>query len=328
MLRPVTTGTASQSAVGGGEFFGGRDGVAVELGGELGLAVVAAAVEDGDGDAVFDEGGEEDFVAALDVFQGKVHLAEAVVAVVVGAGDPDDEVGGEGVERGGEGAEELFEIHFALDVADGFHVEGAADLVGGVVFADVDGVGEDAGVAGEDGSGAVALVGVGIDDHDFDVGLLVLEVADGDGDVVEDAVALAVLAEGVVGAAGEADADALSEGGVAGEAGGLDLGGAAAEEAGGGGQAEEDLFFAVKHAGLDFVDVFRLMDALEEVDRGGLDLDDFLGAEDAALQEHVLGDAEFVHGEGVSRRQFQLQFLRVKAAHPAGDGTVERAAFQ
>lgn len=95
----------------------------MEFGGELGLAVVAAAVEDGDGDAVADEGAEEDFVAALDVFEGEVHLAEAVVAVVVRAGDPDDEVRGEGIESAGEGGEELFEVHFTFDVADGLDVE-------------------------------------------------------------------------------------------------------------------------------------------------------------------------------------------------------------
>ena len=92
-----------ESAIFGREAFCGGDGVAVEFGGELGLAVVAAAVEDGDGDAVADEGAEEDFVAALDVFEGEVHLAEAVVAVVVRAGDPDDEVRGEGIESAGEG---------------------------------------------------------------------------------------------------------------------------------------------------------------------------------------------------------------------------------
>jgi hypothetical protein len=85
--------------------------------------------------------------------------------------------------------------------------------------------------------GAVALAGVGIDDHDFDVGLLVLEVADGDGDVIENGVRFAVFVERVVGAAGEADADAFRQGGVTGEAGGLDLGEAALVKFAGDGQA-------------------------------------------------------------------------------------------
>jgi hypothetical protein len=287
----------------------------VELGGELRLAVVAAAVEDGDGDAVFDESAEEDFVAALDFLEGKVHLAEAVVAVVVGAGDPDDEVWGEFVKGVSEGFEKLLEVHFAFDVADGFDIEGAVDLFRGVVFPDVDGVGENAWVIAEEGGAAVALVGVGIDDHDFDVGLFVLEVADGDGDVVEDAVALAVFAEGVVCAASEADADAFGEGGVAGEAGGFDFGGGAGEKVAGGGEAEDELFFAVEGGGLDFLDVGAVVDAEDVVEIGGLDLDDFLRAEDFFREEHVLGDAEFIHRERVSCGELELEGLGVEAAH-------------
>lgn len=64
-----TAGKKSQSkpAELRGQTLGGGDGVAVELGGEIGLAVVAAAVEHGHRDAVFDEGAEQDFVAPLDV---------------------------------------------------------------------------------------------------------------------------------------------------------------------------------------------------------------------------------------------------------------------
>jgi hypothetical protein len=127
-------------------------------------------------------------------------------------------------------------------------------------------------------------VGVGIDDHDLNVRLFVLQIADGDGDIVEDAIALAMAAECMVGATGEADADAFDECGVAGEAGGLHLGGAAGVEFRRGGQAEQDLFFAAELAGLDFTDVIGLVDALEEVRGRAADLDDLLRPEDAALQ--------------------------------------------
>ena len=152
-------------------------------------------------------------------------------------------------------------------------------------------------------------MGIGIDDHDFDAGLSFLEVADGDGDVVEDAVSLAVFAEGVVGSAGEADADAFFEGREAGEACGFDFGGAALEEAGSGGEAEKHLFLAVEQAGFDFCDVVEFVDAAEEEGVCGADLDDFLGFEDAAIEEHVLGYAELVHGERVSRGQFKFEFV-------------------
>lgn len=279
----------------------------MEFGGELRLAVVAAAVEDGDGDPIADQGAEQDFVAALDVLEGEVHLPEAVVAMVVGSGDPDDEVGREFVERVGEGFEELLEIHFAFDEADGFDIERAGVFFGGVVSADVDGVGKNAGVIAEDGGGAVSLVGIGIDDHDFDVGLLVLEVTDGDGDVVEDAISFAMFAEGMMGAAGEADAYAFGEGGLTGEAGGFDFGCGSQEEFSGDGQAEEDLLFSVECAGLNFFYVTAVMDAEEVVEVGWLNFDDFLGTKDFFLEEHFLGNAELIHREGVSLWEVELK---------------------
>lgn len=158
--------------------------------------------------------------------------------MVVSARYPDDEVGVEDIEGTGEGAEELFEIHVALNVADGFDIHGAIDAAGGGSgLADVDGVGEDAGIVFQQAVGAVALVGIGIDDHDADAGLFFLEVADGDGDVVENTESFAASFESVVGSAGEADGYAFGEGRVAGLSGGFGLGGAAGEEARIGGEA-------------------------------------------------------------------------------------------
>ena len=51
----------------------------------------------------------------------------------------------------------------------------------------MEGVGEDVWVGGEDEMGAVALVGVEVNHHQVVVGVVVLEGANGDGDVVEDA---------------------------------------------------------------------------------------------------------------------------------------------
>jgi hypothetical protein len=75
-----------------GEAFGGGDGVAVEFGCKLGLSVVAATVEDGNGDAVFDHGAQQDFVTALDFFQGQVHLTKAVIAMIVGTRNPNHQI--------------------------------------------------------------------------------------------------------------------------------------------------------------------------------------------------------------------------------------------
>ncbi len=173
----------------------------------------------------------------------------------------------------------------------------------------MDGVGENLRIIAKNGCGAVPLVGVRIDYHDPDSGALVLEIAYCDGDVVEDAVALAVLAERVVGAAGEADADSFLKRGVAGKAGGLDFGGGAREEVGRGGQSEQELLLPVEGGGLDLLDVSAVVDAEDVVEIGGLDLGDFLGAEDVFLEKHLLGNTEFVHRKRVAGGQIELESL-------------------
>jgi hypothetical protein len=158
-------------------------------------------------------------------------------------------------------------------------------------------------------------VRIGVHHHDPDVRLLVLEVADGDGHIVENAITLAVFAERMVGAAGKAHAHALGQRGVAGQAGGLHLGGAALEKRGVAGRPSRICSLRPEQAALDPADVFRLMHPLEQVDIGAAHLDDFLRPENSALQQHVLGDTEFLHRKRMSRRQFKFQILRVKAAH-------------
>lgn len=287
----------------------------MEFGGELGVSVVATAVEDGDGDAVFDHCAEEGFIALLDFLEREVHLAEAIVAMVVCAGDPDDQIGREGVEGVCKGVEKLLEVHFTFDVANGFDIMGGGDFFCGIIFSDVDGVGVDVGVTCEDGGGAVALVCVCIDNHDFDARLFVLKIADGDGNVVEDAVAFSVFPEGVVGAAGEAYADALYESGMAGEASGFNFGGGAGKEFRRGGEAEEELLFAIEGGGLDFSDVIFFVDAEDAVEIGGCDFGDFLGTENFFCEEHVFGNPKFIHGEGVARGEWHFKRGGIETSH-------------
>ena len=56
-------------------------------------------------------------------------------------------------------------------------------------------------------------------------------------------------------AAGEADADAFGERGLAGETSGFDFAGAAGKEPGPGGQAEQDLLLETKPSGFDRADI-------------------------------------------------------------------------
>lgn len=119
---------ASKPAVNRGDFFRGGDRVVMQAGGEFWLTVAAASIENGHGDAVFDESAEQDFVAVAKVIGREIHLAVAVVLVIVGAGNPDHEVRREGIERTGKAAEKLVQVHRAFDIAHGFDIERAGTL--------------------------------------------------------------------------------------------------------------------------------------------------------------------------------------------------------
>ena len=68
------------------------------------VVVVAAAVEDYGGDAGLCDEVEDVVVTGCEVAVVQSHLAEAVVFMGIGPGDPEYEVRGEGVHGGGQAA--------------------------------------------------------------------------------------------------------------------------------------------------------------------------------------------------------------------------------
>ena len=103
---------------------------------------------------------------------------------------------------------EIFVIAGAVGQLD---VEVAGLLAERVVPGAVQREREDAGIVAEDGGGAVALVHVAVHHRDPPAPALVLHDAGGDGHVVEHAVALAAIGEGMMGAPGEVDGRALDQ---------------------------------------------------------------------------------------------------------------------
>ena len=98
--------------------------------------------------------------------------------MIVRTSDPDYQIRHEGIERCGERGKELFQIHLALDVANGFDVHRAVEFaVLGV--ADMDRIRKNSRIALEDGISAIALMSIGIDHHDLDIWLPVLQIANG-----------------------------------------------------------------------------------------------------------------------------------------------------
>ena len=182
-------------------------------------AGVAAGEGNDDGDPAAHGGSKDGFVAGEESGEGEVEAAELIVVVGVGAGDVEDDIGGEGGEGAFDGGCEDGEVLFVADAVGEGEVEVGGRFDRGVVVLLVDGEGEDGGVGGEDGGGAVAVVDVGIDDHGAGNQAFGLEGADGDGNVVEGTEAFAVVGEGVMEAAADVVGGVVGEGEAGGEEG-------------------------------------------------------------------------------------------------------------
>lgn len=140
----------------------------------------------------------------------------------IGTGYVDDEIWFLSAEGVGEGALKGGEVDGIAAVVREGDIEVAGGFGEGEVVLGVNGKSEEVGVCGEDGGGAVPLVDVTVDDgYSFDVGLLV-EVAGGDGDIVEDAEARAIIGVGVVGATAEGEGVTILKSGLTSGDGGTD----------------------------------------------------------------------------------------------------------
>ena len=102
----------------------------------------------------------------------------------------------------------------------------------------VDGDGAYGGLVGEEEGGAVSLMDVQVEDGGGGDPSLAAEEREGYGAVVEDAVAVAGVGAGVVGASGQADADAVFQGVAGGGDGGADRAAGALDQLGRPGETE------------------------------------------------------------------------------------------
>ena len=245
---------------------------------------------------------EDEGVAAAEAFDGESEAAELVFAVRVGAGDIEDEIGLEFAEAAGEMGVEDREIVFVADAVGEIGVEIRGRLGFGIVVLLMNGKSEYGGIVSEDGGGAVAMVDVGVYDHGGLDGAVVLEAANGDGDVVDDAKAFAVIGKCVMEAAAEVDGDSGWAGGE-GAVSGFD--GAAGGEPDG-----VDEFFGVRdfhaedfvgseRAGFEFVNVGGSVDAEDVVVGSRLGRDDVGGGDEILGDEGVADEAVLLRRENM-----------------------------
>ncbi len=148
---------------------------------------------------------EDESVAAVKAFDGERETAELVFAIRVGSGDIEDEVGMKLAEAAREMQIQDGKIVFVADAVGKIGVEIGRRLGFRIIVLLMNGKSIDGGIARENGGGSVAVVNVSVDDHGGADGAVVLESADGDGDVVDDAEAFAVIGESVMEAAADVD---------------------------------------------------------------------------------------------------------------------------
>ena len=263
------------------------------------LTRVAAGEGDADGDAVAASEAEDESVAAAEAIDGEREAAELVFTVRIGAGDVEDEVGMKIVEGAGEVRVEDGEIVFVAEAIGEIGVESGGRPGLRIIVLLMNGESEDRGIAGKNGGGTVAVVDVGVDDHGSLDGTVVLEAADGDGDVVDDAEAFAVVGEGVMEAAADVGRRAGGEGALP-----------CFDRAARGEPDGFDEFFRVRNfhaedfvgsegAGLEFADVGGGVDAEDVFVGGGSGGDDVRGRSDFLGDEGVADEAIFLRGKNV-----------------------------
>ena len=163
----------------------------------------------------------------------------------------------------------------------------------------MDGKSEHGIVVRENRGSAVALMNVGVDDHGGFDGAFVLQVANGDSDVVNDAKSLAVIGERVMKAAANVRGAAVREGALP-----CFDGAARAEPAGldeffGVRNFHAQLFDGAERAGLEFVDVFARVDAQNVFVGGRRGRNEVCGRGEFLFDKRIVDEAVFLRRKNV-----------------------------
>ena len=282
-----------------GKIAGGEDGVDVDTDSVFDAASVAAGERDGDGDAEAAGVLENNRVAAAKAFESEREAAKLIFAVGVGAAEVEEQVGVEIVERVHKIFLEDGDVIVVVGAIGEMEVDVRGRLGHGVVVFLMDGESEDVGISGEDAGSAVALVDIGVDDHDGADGAIGLEAADGNGDVVDHAEAFAVAGEGVMEAAANVGGKAVGQCAL----GGKD-GAASGEPEGFDGflgvrDFQAHLLGGRKCAGLELADPFLCVDAEDVGIGGGLRGEKVGELGEALSQESFADEAIFLRGKDV-----------------------------
>ena len=238
-------------------------------------------------------------VAAPKAFDGEGEAAELVFAIRVSSGDVENEIGMEFGEAADEMRFEDGEIVFVSDAVGKIGVEIGWRLGLGIVVFLMNGKSEDGIVARENRGGAVALMNVRVDDHGGLDGAVVLQAANGDGDVVDDAETFAVIRKSVMKTSADVRRRAVREGALP------CFDGTAGSEPAGFHEFlrvrnfHAQLFDGAERAGFEFVNVFGRVDAENIFVGSGSGHDKIGGRAEFLFDKRVMNEAVFLRREDV-----------------------------
>ena len=169
----------------------------------------------------------------------------------------------------------------------------------GEVFSAVDGKSEYRRVAGEDNGCPVALVHVAIDDHDALRPPFGLHKARRHGDIVKNAISLAMVRVGVMGATSQAGCNAIFQSCAANSDRSAHRAARALHQPRRPGKADASHFTLVDRALQDFLHILGCVDQQELLVGGGFGVLEISSGEDAHLQQALAQARIFWHREAV-----------------------------
>lgn len=168
-------------------------------------ASIASGKSDRDGSAIAAAIIEDQHVAAAKALDREREAAELIFAVWVGASDVKNQIRAKFREAAREMRVENREIIFVADAIGEIGVEIRRRLGFGIVVLLMNGKSIDGRIARENGSGSVAMMNVGVDDHSGFDGAVVLEAANGDCHIMQHAETFAVIRKSVMETAADVD---------------------------------------------------------------------------------------------------------------------------
>jgi hypothetical protein len=280
------------------------------------IAVVAAAIENGQRNAPACHEIQDQPVASSEVGVAEPHLTKSIVLVRITTRNPEGKIRCEELEGPRQRLFQGSEIFRAADVPGQCDIQRTRHFLGGIISTNMNRIGEDAVVHGKDIIGPVALVRVGINDKNALIRVRRMKVVNGDRDIVENAIAKSAVGKGMVSTASKIASETIFERRPHGRDSPGSLSSRTGQQFLACRQPKANAGLTVQAACPDARQIVRRVDALELRDRSRLNQNNPRAWTFSA--DDLLGAPELVHGKWMLLRQ-RIRVARMVEATHAGN---------